>query len=106
MVRTSNGPHRWTFLTNHALVLVSISRDPGIRMRDIAGQVGITERAAQRIVAELVEEGYVKRVRVGRRNQYEVNIDQRLRHPETDHAAVGSLLEMLIAESASHATGS
>jgi DNA-binding Lrp family transcriptional regulator len=77
------------------MVLIAIARDPGIRMRDIASQVGITERAAQRIVAELVDEDYVKRVRVGRRNQYEVDFDQPMRHPEARQADIGSVLRML-----------
>ena len=65
-------PPRWDFLTNHAHVLVCVARDPGIRLRDIAAAVGITERAAHRIVSELVDEGYVVRERQGRRNRYQV----------------------------------
>lgn len=85
----------WTFLTNHAHVLVCIADDPDIRGRDIAARVGITERAAQAIVADLVAEGYVTRTRVGRRNRYEVRTDARLRHPlEHDHT-VGELLVTL-----------
>ena len=53
----------WTFLTNHAHVLLSISRDPDIRIRDLAERVGITERAAQRILTDLVEQGYLERIR-------------------------------------------
>lgn len=95
MPRDKETPHRWTFLTNHAMVLVAVARDAGIRMRDIAAQVGITERAAQRIVAELVQEGYVQRIRVGRRNQYQVDSAQPLRHAEAAHTDVGALLGML-----------
>ena len=85
----------WTFLTNHAHVLVCIAEDPDIRGRDIAARVGITERAAQAIVADLVAEGYVTRTRVGRRNRYEVRTDAPLRHPlEHDHT-VGELLVTL-----------
>jgi hypothetical protein len=85
----------WTFLTNHAHVLVCIAEDPDIRGRDIAARVGITERAAQAIVADLVTEGYVTRTRVGRRNRYEVRPDAPLRHPlEHDHT-VGELLVTL-----------
>jgi hypothetical protein len=85
----------WTFLTNHAHVLVCIAEDPDIRGRDIAARVGITERAAQAIVADLVSEGYVTRTRVGRRNRYEVQPDAPLRHPlEHDHT-VGELLVTL-----------
>lgn len=85
----------WTFLTNHAHVLVCIAGDPNIRGRDIAARVGITERAAQAIITDLVSEGYVKRTKVGRRNHYEVNPDAPLRHPlERDHT-VGELLVTL-----------
>lgn len=85
-------PSTWTFLTNHAHVLVCIAEQPDIRGRDIAARVGITERAAQAIVADLVSEGYVTRTRDGRRNRYEVLADAPLRHPlEHDHT-VGELL--------------
>ena len=85
----------WTFLTNHAHVLVCIAEDPDIRGRDIATRVGITERAAQAIVADLVAEGYVTRTKHGRRNRYGVNADAPLRHPlEHDHT-IGDLLVTL-----------
>ncbi len=85
----------WTFLTNHAHVLVCLARDPSVRLRDVAELVGITERAAQRIVADLVAEGYVSRIRAGRRNRYRVNPSLPLRHSlESDHD-VGSLLRAL-----------
>jgi predicted DNA-binding transcriptional regulator len=85
----------WTFLTNHAHVLLCIKRDPGVRLREVATEVGITERAAQRIVAELVEAGYVTREREGRRNHYEVHAELPLRHPlERDHE-IGELLGLL-----------
>ena len=77
---------RWTFLTNYGHVLLFIARHPDARLRDIADAVGITERAAQRIVYDLVEEGYVERTREGRRNRYTVELDRPLRHPlESDH---------------------
>lgn len=91
--RASND--RWTFLTNHAHVLVCITRDPKSRTRDIADCVGITERAAQRIVADLVEAGYVTRTRIGRRNHYETNLSLPLRHPLETHQDVASLVEVL-----------
>lgn len=76
----------WTFLTNHAHVLVAIARDPDARLRDVAARVGITERAAQGIVHDLVSAGYLTRERVGRRNRYEVDSAKPLRHPlERDH---------------------
>ena len=89
---------RWDFLTNHAHVLVCVARDPGIRLRDIAAAVGITERAAHRIVSELVDEGYVLRERRGRRNYYQVKPDLPLRHPLAGESEVGDLLELLLEE--------
>jgi hypothetical protein len=85
----------WTFLTNHAHVLLCIAQDPGIRLRDVAGRVGITERAAQRIVADLEAGGYLERNRVGRRNHYNLNPETRLRHPIDHHLEVGALLDLL-----------
>jgi hypothetical protein len=83
---------KWTFLTNHAHVLVALARDPGKRLRDVALLVGITERSVQSIVADLEAADYLRRVRVGRRNRYEVNAAGPFRHPaERDHA-VGELL--------------
>ena len=86
----------WDFLTNHAHVLICVADDPGIRLRDIAAAVGITERAAHRILSELVEEGYVVRERQGRRNRYEVKPDLPLRHPLVNGREVGDLLKILI----------
>jgi hypothetical protein len=71
----------WAFLTNHAHVLLCIARDPQSRVRDIATEVGITERAAQRILADLIDDGYAARAKVGRRNNYKVNPEGHLRHP-------------------------
>ncbi|HMS61198.1 MAG TPA: winged helix-turn-helix domain-containing protein [Solirubrobacteraceae bacterium] len=85
----------WTFLTNHAHVLLCIARDPGIRLREVATEVGITERAAQRIVAELVEAGYISREREGRRNRYEVHDALPLRHPLEQSHEIGELLGLL-----------
>jgi len=76
-------------------VLVCIARDPGVRGRDIAEQIGITERAAQAIIADLVAEGYVTRTRVGRRNQYEINLGRPLRHPVEQPHSVGELLQLV-----------
>jgi DNA-binding MarR family transcriptional regulator len=88
-------PVRWDFLTNHAHVLTCIADDPGIRLRDIAAAVGITERAAHRILSELVEEGYVRRERHGRRNRYSVVADRPMRHPLVQEREIGELLEIL-----------
>ena len=72
--------HGWTFLTNHSQVLLCVAGDPEIRLRDVAETVGITERAAQRILGDLVDSGYVERERVGRRNRYRVNRERAMRH--------------------------
>jgi DNA-binding MarR family transcriptional regulator len=85
----------WRFLTNHAHVLLCIARDPDARVRDIAQVVGITERAAQRILADLIGEGYATSTKVGRRNCYDVNPDGHLRHPFFSSLSVGPLLDML-----------
>lgn len=85
----------WTFLTNHGHVLLCIAADPEIRLLDVATSVGITERSAQRIVADLIEEGYLLQTRVGRRNQYEVRTDLPLRHPLEKDNPVGTLLQLL-----------
>lgn len=86
----------WTFLTNHAHVLLCIAADPGVRIRDVADAVGITERAAQGIVGNLVEEGYVTRTREGRRNRYQVNPNRPLRHPMDREHDIGELLQVLV----------
>jgi DNA-binding Lrp family transcriptional regulator len=85
----------WTFLTNHAHVLLCVARDPDIRLRDVADYVGITERAAQRIVADLVDSGYLDRTREGRRNSYKLHADIPLRHPMDRDHAVGEILAVL-----------
>ena len=85
----------WSFLTNHARVLISIAEDPGIRLREIGETVGITERAAHRIVGELVAAGYVSRRRVGRRNQYAVRSDLPLPDAVAPDRRIGDLLEVL-----------
>ena len=89
-------PPPWDFLTNHAHVLVCVARDPGVRLRDIATAVGITERAAHRIVSKLVYEGYVVRERQGRRNRYQVKAKLPLPHPLAEEHEVGDLLEVLV----------
>jgi hypothetical protein len=91
---------RWDFLTNHAHVLMCVAHDPGIRLRDIAAAVGITERAAHRILSELVEEGYVLRERQGRRNRYQVVAGRPMRHPLVQEHEVGDLLAVLSGSSA------
>jgi predicted transcriptional regulator len=85
----------WHFVTSHTQVLLCIARDPDMRMKDIAETVGITERAAQRIVADLVEAGYLQRERVGRRNRYVIDETMVMRHPEQSSHAIGELLALL-----------
>src|SRR5919198_1617175 len=87
---------RWDFLTNHAHVLLCVADDPGIRLRDIAAAVGITERAAHKILSDLVDDGYVTRERTGRRNHYMVRPELRLRHPLVQKRQVGDLLNVLL----------
>lgn len=85
----------WTFLTNHAKVLLCIARDPGIRLRDIADRVGITERSAYGIVLELAEAGYIVKEKTGRRNRYEIQAHLPLPEPSTRERTVGEVLTLL-----------
>jgi len=92
---TDEARPRWDLLTNHAHVLLCISQDPAIRVREIADAVGITERSAHTVLSELVEEGYVLRERHGRRNRYTVRSELPLRHPLVREREVGELLAIL-----------
>lgn len=92
---SSDESETWTFLTNHAQVLLCVAEDPDIRLRDVAERVGITERASQRILAELVKSGYVKTTRIGRRNRYSVDREHAMRHSAQLGHDVGSLLEAM-----------
>lgn len=92
----SRGEHRWTFLSNHAHVLICLARDPRARLRDVSEQIGITERAVQGIVADLEAEGLLRRDREGRRNVYELHLDQPLRHPIEMHRDVGELIDLIL----------
>ncbi|TVM15344.1 AsnC family transcriptional regulator [Oceanidesulfovibrio indonesiensis] len=94
-MHTQNHSSSWTFLTNHAHVLLCLSRDPSMRMREIALVVGITERAVQRIVSDLCDAGYIRRTREGRRNEYTLNRDATLRHPLERHCSIGEMLNLL-----------
>lgn len=85
----------WTFLTNHAHVLLAIARTPDLRIREIAGLVGVTERTAMQIVVDLERGGYVRRERRGRRNHYTVDEGLHLRHPLEDHHQISHLLDAL-----------
>jgi predicted transcriptional regulator len=84
----------WTFLTNHAHVLLCLAADPEARMRDVAEQVGITERAVQHIVRDLVDAGVVERTRDGRRNRYSFHPELPLRHPVEAHRRVADLVAL------------
>ena len=84
----------WTFLTNHSHVLICLRREPASRLRDVAALVGITERAVQTMVADLVRAGVLTRVRNGRRNHYLIHTDAPLRHPVEAGRTMGSLLQL------------
>src|SRR5688572_22837512 len=86
---------KWTFLTNHAHVIISLAGDPTLRIRDLAARVGITERAIQRIIADLEVAGYLTHEREGRRNLYRVRANRPLRHPVEAHQTVEALLQAL-----------
>lgn len=83
---------QWTFLSNHGRVLLTLAEDPDVRLRDVAECVGITERAAQMIVADLESAGYISKQRVGRRNHYVVHARKRFRHPHEAGHQVGELI--------------
>jgi hypothetical protein len=89
------GTPSWTFLTNHAQVLICIADDPGVRLREIGERVGITERAAHRIVGELTAAGYVTRERNGRRNRYTINAEHPVHDPIARDRNLGHLIEIL-----------
>ena len=95
MSRAEEAQHSWRFITNHTQVLLCIAQNPETRLKDVAGEVGITERAAGRIVADLVDAGYVTRQRTGRRNQYTINRDLEMRHPAQLGFDIGPLLDLL-----------
>jgi len=88
-------PPRWGFLTNHAQVLIVIAQEPGVRLRDISERVGITERAAHRIVTELAAGGYITRNRIGRRNAYLIHAELPLPDALARNQKVGDLLAIL-----------
>jgi DNA-binding MarR family transcriptional regulator len=88
-------PSRWTFLTNHAVVLLEVWRNPDLTAKELAGSALITERAVHRIHADLTEAGYLTRSRNGRKNHYSVSSHGRLRHPMFDRIPIEHLLELL-----------
>jgi predicted HTH transcriptional regulator len=88
------GTH-WTFLTNHSHVLVLLSRNPSVVLREVALKVGITERAVQRIIADLEAGGIIEREKVGRQNHYLIRVNQPLRHAITSRQTIGELLGVI-----------
>lgn len=90
-----NGGSKWTFLTNHAHVLAVLHSDPEMVLREVAVEVGITERAVQKILHDLEEGGFVERERVGRQNRYKVRTQKPLRHPIEAHRKIGELLKLI-----------
>lgn len=87
--------NRWTFLTNHAHVLILLHGNPDMVLREVALQVGITERGVQKIVQDLEEGGFIRREKVGRKNHYQVLTQERLRHPIEAHRRIGDLLKLI-----------
>ena len=86
----------WSFLTNHARVLLCIAHDPGVRLRDIAAALGITERSAYGIVSDLAEAGYVMKEKDGRRNRYQIREDLPLRGSISEERTIGEVLDILV----------
>jgi predicted ArsR family transcriptional regulator len=86
---------RWSFLTNHARVLLCIAHDPGVRLRDIAARVGVTERSAYGIVTDLVEAGYVVKEKDGRRNRYQIQAHLPLPDSASRERTIGEVLALL-----------
>jgi len=87
---------RWSFLTNHARALLCIAHDPGVRLRDIAAMVGVTERSAHDMVTDLVDTGYVVKDKDGRRNQYHIQEHLPLRDPISQEPTIGEMLDLLV----------
>ena len=85
----------WSFLTNHARVLLCIAHDPGVRLRDIAARVGVTERTAYGIVTDLTEAGYVVKHKDGRRNRYQIQAHLPLPEPDSRERTIGEILTLL-----------
>jgi DNA-binding transcriptional ArsR family regulator len=92
------GVPEWSLLTNHARVLLCIARDPGLRLRDIAATLGITERSAHGIVTDLAQAGYVIKQKDGRRNRYEIQAHLPLSEPGTRAPTIGEILALLLGD--------
>jgi DNA-binding MarR family transcriptional regulator len=93
---SSTPARHWTFLSNHAHVLVCLALDPDVRLREVAAEVGITERAVQGIVGDLEEAGVIVRERQGRRNTYRLKLDSPLRHRLEAHRSIRALLSLVL----------
>src|SRR5580700_8003271 len=91
---------RWKFLTGHARVLLCIARDPGMRLRDVAASLGITERSAHAIITDLTAAGYVVKQKHGRRNRYQIQAHLPLPEPASQEPAIGDVLALLVGDSA------
>jgi hypothetical protein len=96
----------WNFLTNHARVLLCIARDPGVRLREVAAGLGITERSAQAIVADLTAAGYVAKQKHGRRNRYQIQEHLPLPEPASQEPAIGDVLALLVGKHEAQGNGS
>lgn len=96
---------RWTFFTNHFLVVACVSARPDLRVREIAETVGITERATQTILSDLVHDGYVEKMRVGRRNRYKVRRGAAFRHPLVRDTNLGEVVDLVLSNHRASAVG-
>jgi DNA-binding transcriptional regulator PaaX len=96
MPRSGTTSGGWTFLTNHAHILICLARRPDAVLREVAAEVGITERAVHNIVSDLEASGVLKRERDGRRNHYDIDLEKSLRHPVEAHCSVGQLIDMVL----------
>lgn len=94
-LETAPTGHRWTFLTNHAHVLILLSRESPMVLREVAMRIGITERAVQRIISDLEEGGFIERAKIGRSNHYRISAHLPLRHPIEAHRSIGDLLALM-----------
>jgi biotin operon repressor len=86
----------WTFLTNHSHVIILLANRPDMVLREVASEIGITERAVQRIIADLEEDGFLIREKIGRQNHYRVVRDLPLRHPIEAHRLIGDLVDLIL----------
>lgn len=85
----------WTFLTNHAHVLLCLAKSPATRIRDLATEIGITERAVQHILTELSDSGYIERFRAGRSNTYTIDTSKHLKHPIESERTILDLIKLI-----------